>query len=114
MGALGYAGMGAAAPAHADKVGHAVQFGTLAALVVRGLGWPTHSAPAALRWLGAVVFALGVGALDEWAQAASPSRVSDWKDLAADGVGAVLGASAALMRYRPAPAPQVTSDDGPT
>lgn len=101
--ALGSIGLGGASPRHADKLAHALQFGLLAWLVVRAIDWPSHDAAPALRWVGAVAFTIALGALDEWAQAASPSRVSDYKDLAADGVGAVVGASVALLRYRPSP-----------
>lgn len=82
-------------PAPWDKLVHAVVFAVLAMAMgfVSGLrGWRMLL----LSFLGAVV----VGALDEWHQMYLPGRSAGLDDLAADAVGAALGAAALLQRER--------------
>lgn len=76
-----------------DKVVHATVFALLAGAIgyVSGLsGWRV----VALAFVGA----LTVGALDEWHQAYLPGRSAGWDDLAADALGAALGAT--VMHHR--------------
>lgn len=68
----------------ADKLGHAGLFAVQAGLLRL----------AGLRVRLAVLFAVALGALDELHQAFVPGRSPDLADLAADAVGAVVGAAA--------------------
>lgn len=82
-------------PSPYDKLAHAAVFALLAGALgyVSGLrGWSMLL----VAWLGA----LAVGALDEWHQSFLPGRTASWDDLAADAVGATLGALALLARER--------------
>lgn len=100
MAGLGQLGLASAGPTGADKVAHVVEFLLLAALVTRALRVEHPGGHAAWIALGAVLFALGVGALDEAVQAWQPSRVSDWRDLGADALGAIAGAALGALIYR--------------
>src|SRR5262245_47385465 len=70
-----------------DKLLHAVEYGTLAALVARALlGEGLTMAPAIL---GAALIASAYGATDEYHQSFVPERSSDVTDWMADTVGAL-------------------------
>jgi uncharacterized protein YfiM (DUF2279 family) len=78
-----------------DKLAHAAVFAVLAAAMgyATGMrGWP--------MLLAGFGYALGIGALDEWHQMYLPGRSAGLDDLAADGAGAALGATALLARER--------------
>lgn len=77
-----------------DKFAHAAVFALLAAAVAYASGLRG----ARMWWLGFAVAVL-VGAADEWHQVSLPGRAAGWDDLAADAVGAALGATA-LLRWR--------------
>ena len=77
-----------------DKFAHAGVFAILAAAV----GYASGLRGARMWWL-AFVFAVLVGVADEWHQISLPGRSAGWDDLAADAVGAALGATA-LWRWR--------------
>lgn len=82
-------------PAPWDKVVHATVFALLAAAIgyVSGLsGWRV----VVVAFAGALL--VGVG--DEWHQAYLPGRSAGWDDLAADALGAALGAAALPYRAR--------------
>lgn len=83
-------------PAPWDKLAHASVFALLAAAMAYASG---------LRGLTMALLALGgaglVGLADEWHQMFLPGRSAGWDDLAADCVGALLGA-AAVWRFDPA------------
>lgn len=77
-----------------DKLVHALVFGLLAAAVGYASGLRGGRGAA----LGFAV-ALAVGGADEWHQAYLPGRSAGWDDLAADALGAALGALA-LRRWQ--------------
>ena len=82
-------------PSSHDKLVHATVFAVLAGAMgyASGLrGWRMLL----VAWLGAVA----VGALDEWHQSALPGRSAGWDDLAADAIGAAVGALALQARER--------------
>ncbi|HEY8171763.1 MAG TPA: VanZ family protein [Dehalococcoidia bacterium] len=80
-----------------DKVAHLVEYGALAFIAawVFGRGHVTSRIAAI-----AVAFALLYGVSDELHQAFVPGRDPSLDDLAADGVGALLGALVAWMLSR--------------
>ena len=75
-----------------DGVAHALEYGVLAALLLRGF--------AGARWLGvtggaawrAVVLAVLYGVTDEAHQAFVPERTTEVADLIADAIGAIVAA----------------------
>ena len=78
-----------------DKLVHALVFAVLAAAMGYASGWR--------GWrmvLLAFGGALAVGVLDEWHQMMLPGRSAGWDDLAADAVGAALGAWTVSLRAR--------------
>lgn len=78
-----------------DKVVHATVFALLAGAIgyVSGLsGWRVL----ALAFTGELM----MGAADEWHQIDLPGRSAGWDDLAADAVGAALGAVVMYHRAR--------------
>jgi VanZ family protein len=77
-----------------DKFAHAVVLALLAAAVAHASGWR-----GARMWALGFAVAVLVGAADEWHQATLPGRAAGWDDMAADVVGAVLGATA-LRKWR--------------
>lgn len=83
---------------HADKLIHACEYGLLGLLAVRALA---HGTPWGLTRaeavIGAVLFCLAFGALDEVHQSFVPGRFSELLDLAADFGG---GGIAALLYGR--------------
>jgi VanZ family protein len=89
----------------ADKIVHFGLYGILSALSVRGLARATGLKTLALIAAGAALATL-YGMTDEFHQRFVPGRNSDWADVLADGIGALLGASvtvAVLRRRRPPP-----------
>lgn len=86
-------------PPHADKVAHAVEYLVLAVLFHRGLrtgrGWSGF-----LIGLVTVVTCLAIAALDELYQSYRPERDSNVWDLAADGVGILVGTVATIVYRR--------------
>jgi VanZ family protein len=83
----------------ADKVVHFGLYGLLAALCARGFGRST-TWPAPLIWIAAAALASLYGMSDEFHQRFVPGRNSDWADVLADAVGAVLGAGATVAVFR--------------
>lgn len=77
-------------PAVSDKVVHALGYAILGALAVAS----------GLRWPPAVLLAVGIGLLLEIAQRISGYRSFEWGDLAADAIGALLGALAMSLVAR--------------
>ncbi len=77
-----------------DKFAHVGVFALLAATVAYASGWRGRR----MWWLGFAV-ALAVGVVDEFHQMSLPGRTAGWDDLAADALGAALGATA-LLRWR--------------
>jgi VanZ family protein len=79
---------------HADKLIHAVEYGLLGVLVARALGKGT---PWELRRIeavvGAILFCLAFGALDEIHQSYVPGRLSEVLDVVADVGGGALAAA---------------------
>ncbi len=75
-------------PAPWDKVAHFCYYGTMAILLVHGLGrrW----------WLIPLVVVPTIGALDEWHQFYVPGRDSSVYDWGADALGTVV----AVYAYR--------------
>lgn len=69
-------------PAVSDKVVHALGYALLGALAVAS----------GLRWRPAVTLAVGIGLVLEVAQRMTGYRSFEWADLAADAVGALVGA----------------------
>lgn len=77
-----------------DKFAHLAVFAVLAAAT----GYASGLRGARMWWLGFALAVL-VGAADEWHQSTLPGRAAGWDDLAADAIGAALGATA-LLRWR--------------
>jgi VanZ family protein len=77
-----------------DYLLHAIEYLGLALLVARalndGLITPVPSRRLALAWVLCVAYAVS----DEFHQAFVPNRSSDWRDVAADAVGAAAGLGA--------------------
>ncbi len=78
-----------------DKLLHAGAYAVLGALVAAALR-ARGAAPGRAVAL-AVLVAAAYGATDEWHQSYVPGRDADPLDWAADGVGALAGAAAALV-----------------
>jgi VanZ family protein len=81
-----------------DKLLHAGAYAVLGALVATALRATRLGLARALA-LAAVVAAL-YGATDEWHQSFVPGRTADPFDWAADAIGAIAGASAAVLALR--------------
>ncbi|MCS6798339.1 MAG: VanZ family protein [Myxococcota bacterium] len=80
-----------------DKLLHAVEYTVLGVLTAHG---SSATWPGAARWRLAIfgtAVATGWGLLDELHQAFVPGRMSDWRDLAADAVGASVGATTRIL-----------------
>lgn len=81
-----------------DKLLHLVAYAVLGALLV-GPFFPRLGAARAV--VAAAAIATAYGASDEWHQSFVPNRSADVRDLAADAVGAVLGAGTVVaLRVR--------------
>jgi VanZ family protein len=72
-----------------DKVGHALMFGVLAALIWRALRGSFELSPSAALIATTVLLAVIYGGIDEIHQSYVPGRSSDAWDLAADALGAM-------------------------
>ena len=72
-------------------LGHIVQFGILAVLLVRALAWPGALSPKHV-WLSIPLSAL-YGLTDEIHQLFVPGRAFQWVDVLVDGLGILLGLS---------------------
>ena len=81
-----------------DKLLHGAAYAVLGALLrgALGGGWLRPS----LALVAAVVLGTAYGASDEWHQSFVPNRSSDVGDLAADALGAAVGAAAAALILR--------------
>lgn len=77
-------------PAPWDKVVHAGLFAVFAVLI--GLAAGLLRMPRGMLLLLAFLGALAIGAADELHQSTLPGRQAGWDDLAADAVGALIGA----------------------
>ena len=80
------------------KAGHVTEYAVLSVLFWFALGRPRLDPDAEpgnrKAWFAvclAVVLAVGYAAADEYHQSFTPSRTSNWHDVAIDAVGAVLG-----------------------
>lgn len=91
-------------PEGADKIGHAFLFFILCWLSWRALFYQPHF-PLMSRYalLGAFIFTVVYGLLDEFHQRFVPGRTSDIYDVMADAGGALLFAVIAWMMRRPPP-----------
>lgn len=75
-------------PAPWDKLAHAVTFaiiGSAVGVASGARGWR--------RTACSLAGAVAIGVLDELHQAYLPGRIASWSDLAADGMGGLLGAA---------------------
>jgi len=72
-------------------LGHIVQFGILAVLLVHALAWPEALSPKHV-WLSIILSAL-YGLTDEIHQLFVPGRAFQWVDVLVDGLGILLGLS---------------------
>jgi VanZ family protein len=81
-----------------DKIAHLVLYGVLGAT----LAWGHHSSGRRISHVLLVLAGLLYGVSDEWHQSFVPGRNPSAGDLAADGVGTLVGysASIALLRRR--------------
>ena len=85
---------------HSDKLVHAMLYGVLGGLLLRALDGHRGREAAAAKVLLAVVLATVYGISDEIHQLWTPHRTADWRDVAADAVGATLGVlSLVAMRW---------------
>ena len=82
-------------PEHTDKLVHAASWAVLAGLAA--LAARARRGP---RLAAVVAAAIAFGAAVEWAQGRIPGRDGSIADLAADALGAVLGAAAARYGSR--------------
>ena len=73
-----------------DGVWHALAYGGLAGLLLRGLADASWKGVTASAAFGAVALAVLYGFTDELHQSFVPGRVADIADLIADGVGATV------------------------
>lgn len=92
-----------------DYIGHGVSYAVLGGLLMRALAGGTLRSMRAAIILPAVLIATAYGLTDEFHQSFIPGRMASWSDIAADGVGALVGACAAaalsaLLRTRTSPA----------
>jgi VanZ family protein len=83
-----------------DILLHALEYMALALLLARGLndglGAPVPARRLLLAWALCVAYAVS----DEIHQSFVPKRSSDWRDVAADAVGAATGAGAVVAAGR--------------
>ncbi|MGH7254156.1 MAG: VanZ family protein [Nitrospirales bacterium] len=75
-----------------DKVAHGMEYAVLGVLWYRALRLAGGPWAAARALPLAIIFSAGYGLSDEFHQAFVPTREMDWFDVAADIVGASLGA----------------------
>jgi len=77
---------------HADKLAHLAAYALMGWLVLRALVITLNQPPTSRLFLAAALIAALYGASDELHQGLVPARDSSLADLAADGLGSVLGA----------------------
>ena len=70
-------------------LGHMVQFGILAVLLVRALAWPGALSPKHVWW--SILLSALYGLTDEIHQLFVPGRAFQWLDLVMDSLGILLG-----------------------
>jgi VanZ family protein len=93
-----------------DKLVHGLLYLVLGACCVRGLGQSTSLTPGTLV-AAATMLATAFGVTDELHQLFTPRRSSDWHDVVADAVGALVGAALATrFRRRRQPALSTNTD----
>lgn len=82
-----------------DKVVHVVEFllAGLAYLNLATAGFRRFTARALVLYVAVLA---GVGVCDELYQSFVPGRVSDWRDLVADGVGGLMALGLGLIAWR--------------
>lgn len=71
-----------------DKLVHFLEYGALALLLARALNGGIRKPVPAKRLVVAGLLALGYALTDEFHQSFTPNRVSDWRDVVADALGA--------------------------
>ena len=91
--------VGWAAP-YPDKLLHAVEYMALALLLARALNNGILKPMPARRLLLAWVLCAAYAMSDEIHQSFVPNRSSDWRDVAADAVGATAGLAAVVVAGR--------------
>ena len=83
-----------------DKLVHALLYGILAGLIRRALDLTRGREAPVAHSLMAILLATAYGISDEIHQLWTPLRTADWRDVAADAVGAALGVlSLVAMRW---------------
>lgn len=80
---------------HVDKLVHALLYFVLGFFCARALGATTRITGGTLVLL-ATLIATGYGVTDELHQLLTPRRSCDWRDVVADGAGALIGAGIAV------------------
>lgn len=85
---------------HFDKVAHMIVYGVLALLIFRSLTLTLRNKNFMLVALLTIIVAIAYGLSDEFHQSFVPTRNPDIKDIAADGIGALLAMTAIYIRRR--------------
>lgn len=80
-----------------DYIGHGIGYAVLGALVMRGLAGGVLGNMRVALILPAVIVGTLYGFSDEWHQSFIPGRMASWSDIAADAIGSVVGACAAVV-----------------
>ncbi|MEK6584413.1 MAG: VanZ family protein, partial [Nitrospirota bacterium] len=75
---------------HFDKVAHMFVYGVLALLIFRSLTLTLRTSNFMLVALLTIIVAIAYGMSDEFHQSFVPTRNPDIKDIAADGIGALI------------------------
>ena len=97
VSSLSFGGGGPGVP---DWITHGSSYALLSVLVCRALA---GGFPLPLSWRGgilAILLSTSYGISDEWHQSFVPNRSSDPADLAADAIGAAMGAALATLILR--------------
>jgi len=84
-----------------DKLLHLAAYTLMGVLACRAFGTLPRLNSALALFLAGFAFTLLFGLSDEWHQSFVPYRTADVWDLAADGLGALLGAGFISRRLRP-------------
>lgn len=85
---------------HFDKVAHFMVYGVLALLIFRAFSRTMGSNKFLLIAILTVLLTVGYGLSDELHQSFVPTRDSDVKDIAADGIGAMAAMTIVYIRRR--------------
>ena len=83
-----------------DKVAHFLVYGAFALLIFRGFTRTTGSNNFLLIAILTVIVTVAYGLSDEFHQSFVPTRDSDVKDIAADGIGAMAAMTIVYIRRR--------------